>query len=150
LKQTLKYITFGVLCAGLALAQRTPPDPAAMVQREVQHLTQTLSLTSAQQAQATTIFTASQAANQSVMSSLHQAHTSLAAAIKGNDANSIATLSAQIGTLTGQMIANTAKADASFYATLTPDQQAKYNPTGGFAGRGFGGPGGFHGHGGQQ
>lgn len=142
MKHTLKFITFGVICAGFALAQRTPPDPAAMVQRQVERLTQTVSLTSAQQAQATTIFTAAQTANQSIMTNLRQAHTSLAAAIKSNDLNAIATLSAQIGTLTGQTTANTAKGDAAFYAVLTPDQQAKYTPGGGFGGRGFGGPGG--------
>ena len=139
MKPIVKLITFGAICAGLVLAQRTPPDPAAMVQRQVERLTQTLSLTTAQQSQATTIFTASQTANEAVMSSLRQAHTSLAAAIKSNDANAIATLSAQIGTLTGQMTANTAKADAAFNATLTPDQQAKFTPGGGFGGRGFGG-----------
>jgi len=113
-----------------------------MVQRQVEHLTKTLSLTTAQQAQATTLFTNSQTANRSVMTSLRDARTSLDAAIKSNDTASIATLSAQIGTLTGQMTANTAKADAAFYATLAPDQQAKYTPgTAGFA-RGFGGPGG--------
>jgi Spy/CpxP family protein refolding chaperone len=142
LKQTLKYITFGVICAGIALAQRTPPDPAAMVQRQVERMTQTLALTSAQQAQATALFAAAQTANQAVMTSLRQAHTSLAAAIKSNDLNAIATLSAQIGTLTGQTTANSAKADAALYSTLTPDQQAKYTPSGGFGGRGFGGPGG--------
>jgi Spy/CpxP family protein refolding chaperone len=141
LKNTVKFITFGVLCAGLALAQRPPMDPAAMVQRQVERLTQTLSLTSAQQAQATTIFTAAQTTNQAAMTSLREAHTSLAAAIKNNDANAIATLSSQIGTLTAQMTATTAKADAAFYATLTPDQQAKYTPGAGFGGgRGFGGP----------
>jgi Spy/CpxP family protein refolding chaperone len=113
-----------------------------MVQRQVGHLTQTLSLTTAQQGQATTLFTQAQTANQSVMTSLHEARTSLAAAIKSNDTNAIATLTTQIGTLTGQMLANTAKADAAFYATLTPDQQAKYSPgTGGFGGAAFGGRG---------
>jgi Spy/CpxP family protein refolding chaperone len=150
LKQTFKYITFGVICAGLALAQHTPPDPAAIVQRQVQHLTQTLSLNSAQAAQASTIFTTAQSANQSVMTSLRQAHTALATAIKSNDLTSIASLSMQIGTLTGQMTANTAKGDAAFYGILTPDQQAKYNPTGGFGGRAFAGPGGFHGRGDSQ
>jgi Spy/CpxP family protein refolding chaperone len=141
MKPSIKFMTFGVLCAGLALAQqRTPPDPAAMVQRQVERMTHMLTLTTEQQAQATTIFSNAQTANQTVMSNLRQAHTSLNAAIKGNDANSIATLSAQIGTLTGQMTANTAKADAAFYATLTPDQQAKYTPGGGGFGRGFGGP----------
>jgi Spy/CpxP family protein refolding chaperone len=141
-------ITFGAICAGLVLAQRTAPDPAAMAQRQVEHLSQTLSLTSAQQTQATTIFTAAQTANQSVMSSLREAHTSLAAAIKSNDTNAISTLSAQIGTLMGQTTANTAKADAAFYAILTADQQAKYTPgVGGFGG-GFGG--GFAGRGARR
>lgn len=152
MKHIANFITFGVLCAGLALAQRTAPDPAAMVQRQVDRLTHSLSLTTAQQGQATTIFTAAQTANQTVMTDLRQAHTSLAAAIKSNDTNSIATLSTQIGTLTGQMTANTAKADAAFYAILTPDQQAKYTPgVGGFGG-GFGGrgPGGPRGRGPQQ
>jgi Spy/CpxP family protein refolding chaperone len=141
-KHTVKFITLGAICAGLALAQHTPPDPSAMAQREVEHLTQRLTLTSAQQAQATTLFTSSQTANQSIMTNLRQAHTALAAAIKGNDANAIASLTTQIGTLTGQMMANTAKADAAFYATLTPDQQAKYTPSTGFGGGPAGGFGG--------
>jgi Spy/CpxP family protein refolding chaperone len=126
-------------------------DPATIAQHQVERLTQALSLTSAQQTQATSIYTASVTANQSVMSNLRQAQTSLAAAIKSNDSNSIATLSAQIGTLEGQMTANTAKADAAFNAILTADQQTKFTPGGGFAGRGFGGPGGPRGRGrGQQ
>ena len=141
MKHTVKFITLGVFCAALALAQRTPPDPATMIQHQVEHLTQTLSLNAAQQGQATTLFTASQSANLQVMTSLRQARTSLEAAIKSNDTASIATLSTQIGTLTAQMTANTAKADAAFYALLTPDQQAKYTPGGGF------GPGGFAGRG---
>jgi Spy/CpxP family protein refolding chaperone len=110
-----------------------------MVQRQVGHLTQTLGLSTAQQGQATTLFTAAQTANQAVMTSLHENRTSLAAAIKSNDSNAIATLSSQIGTLEGQLTANTAKADAAFYATLTPDQQAKYTPGlgGGFGGGAF-------------
>ena len=138
MKHTVQFITLGAICAGLALAQHTPPDPAMMAQRQVEHLTQRLSLTSAQQAQATTLFTDAQTANQSIMTNLRQAHTALAAAIKSNDTNAISTLTTQIGTLTGQMMANTAKADAAFYATLSPDQQAKYTPGAGFGG-GFGG-----------
>ena len=109
-----------------------------MAQRQVDRLTQMLTLNSAQQAQATTIITNAQTANQSLMASLRQAHTSLTAAIKSNDTNSIATLSSQIGAITGQTMANTAKADAAFYAILTPDQQAKYTPGIGFGGRGMG------------
>jgi len=152
LKPFVKYLTLPILCAGLALAQRTAPDPAMMVQRQVEHLTQRLTLTTAQQGQATTIFTNAQSANQAIMQSLRTARTSLETAIKGNDSNAIATLSAQIGTLTGQITANNSKAEASFYAILTPDQQTKYTPAGGgfggFAGRP--GPGGPRGHGGSH
>jgi Spy/CpxP family protein refolding chaperone len=150
LKQTLKYIAFGAICAGLALAQGSGPDPAAMVQHQVQRLTTELSLNSAQQAQATTIFTTEQTANQPIMASMQQARTSLTAAIKSNNTADIATLSGQIGNLEGQMMANAATANAAFYAILTQDQQAKYHVgVGGFAGRGFGGPAGsFRGHGG--
>jgi Spy/CpxP family protein refolding chaperone len=147
LKNTVKFITFGVICAGLALAQRTPPTPAMMVQYQVQHLTKVLTLTTAQQTQATTIFTTAQTANQTVMASLQQARTSLTTAIKGNDTASISTLTTQIGSLEGQIAANNATADAAFYAALTPAQQAKYTPgMGGFGGHG----GGMRFHGGPQ
>jgi Spy/CpxP family protein refolding chaperone len=154
LKKIVNFITSGVLFAGLALAQRPAPDPAAMVQRQVEHLTQRLTLTPAQQAQANTIFTNAQTANQAVMTQLRQSRTSLSTAIKSNDTASIATVATQIGTLEGQMLANNSKAEAAFYAILTPDQQSKYTPGagfGGFGGRmGPGGPGGPRGRGGDR
>ena len=45
MKPIVKFITFGAICAGLALAQHTPPNPATMVQYRVQHLTKVLTLT---------------------------------------------------------------------------------------------------------
>ena len=146
MKHTLKYIILGALCAGLALAQNTPPSAASMAQRQVQRLTQQLSLTSSQQTQATTIFTTEYTANQAVMASLQQARTSLAAAIKANNSGDIGTISSQIGTLEGQMTANQATASAQLYAILTADQQAKYHVGGGGFG-GFAGRGNFR-HGG--
>jgi Spy/CpxP family protein refolding chaperone len=151
MKQTLKYITFGVLCAGLSFAQATTPSPANMVQHQVQRLTKELTLNTNQQTQATTIFTTEQTANQPIMSSLKTAHSSLTAAIKSNNTADIATISGQIGNLEGQMMQNAATANAAFYAILTADQQAKYHVGGGFAGRGFGAPGGaFRSRGGTQ
>jgi Spy/CpxP family protein refolding chaperone len=141
MKRTLTYISLAVFCAGLSLAQQgNAPSAAAMVQHQVQHLTQSLGLSSTQQAQATTIFTTEQTANQPIMASLKTARASLTAAIKSNNAGDIATLSSQIGNLEGQMVANAATANAQFYAALTPDQQAKYHVNGGFGGRTFGGP----------
>lgn len=47
------------------------------------------------------------------------------------------------GSLSGQILSIQSKADAAFRAILTPDQQAKLDQLGGFAGGGFGpGPGG--------
>ena len=113
-----------------------------MIQMRVSHLTVLLSLTSAQQTQATTIFTNALTASQSVQSSLHTDRDTLAAAVKANNTAAIDQVSVTIGTLQGQLTAINAKSDAAFYAILTPDQQAKYDamPHGG-PGGGFGPPG---------
>src|ERR1700736_662503 len=66
-----------------------PPSPAQRVQHEVKYLTTLLSLTTAQQQQATTIYTTSATAEESVHQSLKSAHESLRTAIKNNDATSI-------------------------------------------------------------
>lgn len=141
MNRMLKYISFGVLCAGLSFAQ-SAPTPATMVQHRVQRLTQELGLNAQQQQQATTFLTTEQTANQPIMASLKTARGSLAAAVKSNNVNDIATISGQIGNLEGQMVQNEATASAAVYAILTPDQQAKYHAgAGGFAGR----PRGFRG-----
>ena len=141
-KSIVNFLTIGVIGAGLALAQRPAPDPATMAQHQVERLAQALTLTSSQQSQATTIFTAEATANQSVMASMQQARTALETAIKANESGGIGTAANTIGTLTAQMTTNNAKAQAAFYAILTPDQQAKYHVGGGFAGAGGGGFGG--------
>ncbi len=143
----------GVLAAGLVLAQPpnghggTPPDPAAMVARQVDRLTTLLTLTDAQKQQATTIFTNAVTAETPIRTNLQTAHTSLVTAVRGGDTASIDNLSAQIGSLTGQEVDVQSKAEAAFYKLLTPDQQTKYlaahGPDGfhrGPAGARFGGP----------
>jgi len=120
-----------------------PPDPATMIQMRVAYLTSLLSLTSAQQTQATTIFTNAYNSASSIKSSLQTDQQSLAAAVKANGTGTIDQLAATIGTLQGQLVAINAKADGAFYAILTSDQQTKYDsmPHGG-PGFGPGGPGG--------
>ena len=95
------------------------------VQGHVSAMTTLLSLSSAQQAQATKLFTDAQAASKTVSDSMRTARTSLDAAIKKNDVGAIEQLSAQLGTLQGQMTSINSKAEASFYASLTPEQQTK-------------------------
>jgi len=140
-----QLISVAVLSATLALAQGRgprgsgmPPDPATMIQMRVSRLATSLSLTDAQTAQATTIFTNAQSASQSILSSLQTARQSLSDAVKANNTATIDQVSVTIGTLEGQLAAINAKADAAFYAILTADQKTKYDslPHGGGPGSG--------------
>jgi hypothetical protein len=115
-------------------------DPATLAAREVSFLNHLLTLTTAQQTQATTIFTASITAVQALQTQITTAETALLTAIKANDATGITTQSTTLGTLHGQAIAIDAKADAAFYLLLTSDQKTKLDAVknDGFLGSGFG------------
>lgn len=146
--QLSKFCVAAALSAALVLAQPRPrdgggppgppPDPATMIQNRVNHLTTLLSLTAAQQAQATTIFTNAFNSSQSIQSSLQTDRQSLGDAVKANNSVSIDQIAANIGTLQGQITAINSKADAAFYALLTADQKAKFDalPHGGPGGPG--------------
>lgn len=125
-------------------ATRTPPDPAQMIANRVARLTTLLTLTTDQQTAATAIFTTEQTAVSALMASMQSARTALHTAVQSNDLAGITAAATQIGALTTQQIEAQAKADAAFYALLTPDQQTKYNElrSGGFGHPGHGGPGG--------
>ncbi len=115
-------------------------DPAAMAARQVAFLTQLLTLSTGQQTQATTIFTAAITANQALDTAETTAQTALVADVKANNTADIATQATAIGNIEAQRVSNTAKADAAFYTLLTADQQTKLNSINndGFFGRGFG------------
>ena len=121
-------------------ATPTRPSASEMVAKRVARLTSLLGLTTAQQSQATTIFTTEQATASGLFSSLRTARTTLKEAVKTNDAGSIATQSTQIGNLTAQETQARATADAALFAILTADQQTKYGELrgGGPGERGFG------------
>ena len=129
MKETLTSFLLTSVFAASMLAQKPagPRDPATMIQRRVNLLTTVLSLTSNQQTQATTIFTAAAASNMVVRNNLQTARQSLADAVKNNDTAMIDQLSTTIGNLTGQLTSGDAKANAAFYQMLTPDQQTKLN-----------------------
>lgn len=150
-----RALMFTALFAATALAQRpfgvltsSAPDPATVVQNRIAHLTTLLGLSAAQATQATTIFMNAETAVAPFHTSLTQARQALPAAVKSNATGTIDTLATTIGTATTQITAIQNKADAAFYAILTPDQQTKLGQTGG---RGFGGfgPRGM-GHGSRQ
>ena len=135
------------------LTRAAVPDPATIVANQVARLTNLLTLTTAQQTQATTIFTDALTAITPLQTSEVTARQALPAAVKSNATATIDQLSTTIGSLEGQMMSIQNKADAAFYAILTADQQTKLDQTNflngpglgpggpGFVGPGFGGPG---------
>jgi Spy/CpxP family protein refolding chaperone len=127
------------LAAPFVFAQRnhTPPTPAQQVANKVARLTVLLTLTTAQQATATMIFTTEQSALAPIAASMKTARTALKTAVEANDTAGIATQAAAIGSLTTQEVQAQSTSNADFYASLTSTQQAQYNKMGG--GGGFGG-----------
>lgn len=124
----LKVTAFLALTSIAVMAQRgNPPEPGKMAQRRIDFLTKQLSLTPQQQQQANTIF--SEAANnaKATHDQMRTAHDNLKAAIQKNDTAGIEQAANTIGSLSTQMILAHAKAQAAFYQTLTPEQQAKMN-----------------------
>jgi Spy/CpxP family protein refolding chaperone len=148
----MKFAATAALSASLMFAQGfrprdnggAPPDPATMVQMKVAHLTALLTLNTAQQTQASTLFGNAVTASQNIHTSLQTNRDSLTAAIKANNSASIDQLAASMGTLQGQLTSINAKADAAFRALLTADQQTAYDSMP----HGPGGPGGGPGPGG--
>src|SRR6185312_7131106 len=157
----LKVTAVLALASSFAIAQQAgnPPDAGKMAQHHLNFLTKQLSLTPQQQQQASTIFSEAATNAKATHGQMRAAHDSLKAAIQKNDSAGIEQAANTIGNLTTQMISSHAKAQAAFYQTLTPDQQAKMNEMEskhhgmgmmrrrGF-GHGAGGPGGASGPGG--
>jgi Spy/CpxP family protein refolding chaperone len=104
----------------------TPPTPEQMVERRVQMLTNFLTLDTAQQQQAKTIFTEAATASQSLRDSGKGAHEALEAAVKSGAADAqIDQLAGQVGVIQGQMTAIQAKAQAKFRLILNSAQKEK-------------------------
>ena len=127
-KNTLLAYGAFALCSSLLSGQGTPtpPSPADMAAHHVSRLTALLTLTSAQQSQAISIFTTEETTISGLRSSIEAARKAIETAVEANDASSIATQSAQVGTLTGQEVQARATAGAAFYAILTAEQQTKF------------------------
>ncbi len=144
-RTTFRITAVAAVLAATVLAQRpfgvmtgsTPPDPATMVANKVDRLTKLLGLSSTQAGEATTIFTNSLNLVTPLETTLHTDRQSMQTAVKTNDVATVESLSTNIGSLEGQMLAIQNKADAAFYAMLNPTQQNTLNQSHGF-GRGFG------------
>lgn len=131
-----------LLSTATMFAQR-PRDGGPRPDMHIATMTTLLSLSSGQQAQATTLYANARTSSKDIQTNMRTAQTSLSAAIKKNDLGQIEALSAQIGTLHAQNLAIQSKTEAAFYSTLSTEQQTKYDTLhrGGFGG-GPGGPGG--------
>jgi Spy/CpxP family protein refolding chaperone len=132
------------LTATLLLAQSTtPPTAEQRVERRVKFLTEQLSLSWAQQEQATTIFLAVAKVDHANRTGMKTAQETMRTAIKNNDSAAIDVAAKGISSLMAQGISTEAKAQAAFYQLLTPEQQANRAALGspGFGGHGPGRPG---------
>jgi len=124
---------------------QTAPSPAQAAQQTVQRYVMQLGLTSTQQEEALTIYTAEQTTEAPIRTSEHLAHSMLATAIEASDTSTITQVSVMLGQLNGQITQAHSLADAQFYAILTSEQKAKFAQmlaSGGGANSSFGGPGG--------
>jgi hypothetical protein len=138
-------IAVAAVLSATLLAQRpfgvmtgsTPPDPATIVAQKVDRLTKLLTLNTTQATEATTIFTNALTAVTPIETTVRTDRQSLQTAVKANDTATIESISATIGSLTGQILTIQNKADAAFYVILSPTQQNTLSQSRGF-GRGFG------------
>jgi hypothetical protein len=129
MKKSLGYPVLIAVAASLLSAQTSTsgntPTVAETVTALVAHLTKLLTLTTAQAATATTIFTTEYTALATIDSNLTTARATLLTAVEANS-TTIAADAATIGTLVGQQEQAEATAQAAFYVQLTLAQQTQY------------------------
>jgi Spy/CpxP family protein refolding chaperone len=132
-KAILALITAGLIAAPGAFARvdhtkaaNRGRNVAARVDHRVAYLTTVLSLTSAQQQQAKTIFMNAANASSPIFADLKTERQNLSKAVSGNEpASSIAKISDAIGNDAGKLVANRAMASEQFRKILTAEQQTK-------------------------
>ena len=132
-KAVLTLITAALIAAPAAFARvdhakaaNHRPNVAERVDHRVAYLATVLSLTSAQQEQAKTIFMNAANANSTVFANMKTERQSLSKAVSGNEpAGTIAKISDTIGNDAGKLVANRAMASEQFHKILTAEQQTK-------------------------
>lgn len=109
-----------------AKAANHGPNMEARVDHRVAYLTTVLSLTSAQQEQAKTIFMNAAKESSAVFADLKTERQNLSKAVSANEPpSSIAKISDAIGNDAGKLVANRAMASEQFRKILTAEQQSK-------------------------
>jgi len=119
------WTAIAALGASSLLAAETTASGGHRHGRHGAFLSNYLSLTDAQQAQAKSIFGAARQSSQPVRQQLQQTRQSLRAAVQSNNASQIQQLASTEGGEVGQLAAIRSTAMAKVYQILTPDQQQK-------------------------
>jgi Spy/CpxP family protein refolding chaperone len=101
--------------------------PEKLVHARVDRLAQVLSLTEDQKAQALKLFTDAQTAAEPYWQEMQTARQSLLAAVKANNLAAIEGAARDIGSATAEITSIDARAEAGFYAMLTPEQKQKFD-----------------------
>lgn len=101
------------------------PKSTSKLNKYLNGLTALLSLTPAQQQQASAILTDAASAQASIRSSLKSVRNTLSAAVMVNDTGGISQASASLAALMGQKYSNGALANAAVFQMLTPNQQGR-------------------------
>lgn len=129
-----RLIAVPAMAGGLLLAAgqevTTQPNPAVPQnhqrwQRRKEAIAKYLNLTDAQKEQAKAELQSARASAQPVRAQLRQLHQDMFQAIRANDTAKIEQLSAQEGSLKGQLTTIRNEAFAKIYSNLTPEQRAK-------------------------
>ncbi len=120
----------GLMAQTTAPAPSTPKNHAAAVNRQgwmVRRLTNRLNLTADQQAQVKAIFADSRQQAKALAPQLRDERAALKAAVRSGSESQIDQITAKNAQLNSQIEALHVKAMAKVYATLTPDQKAKFD-----------------------
>jgi len=118
----------GMLLAAGAQVSNQPAQPPAQQQglhNRGERIANYLNLTDAQRAQAKAELQAARQSAQPVRQQLKQVRQQMFQAIRANDTGAIQQLSAQEGSLKGQLSAMRHMTFAKLYSNLTPEQRAK-------------------------
>lgn len=134
IKKTIAAAALAVGLTTVGFAAQTGPHGASFARhgmggplqgRMLERAATALSLTDTQKEFAKQLAADTKKQAEPIVTELRQNRQELASAVKANNTGAITTLTQRQGELTAQVSALHAKAMASFYAQLTPEQRAK-------------------------
>lgn len=116
-----------LLPAQMSGPEGSGPDPEKLAQMRAERLARMLALTEEQKAQALRIFADAQSAAERYQQEMQVARQALHTAIRANDVAAMDRAARDIGAAMAELTSIDARAEAAFYALLTPEQKAEYD-----------------------